>query len=265
MTDAQLRTYQTWFANHVRSFRESDPLHQRNLDLKEDHTRRVGEAMERITSGLGLSGDARRIAATVALFHDLGRFPQYHKYRTFRDAHSANHAKLSLLELHRHRVLHDLAPAERYLIGRAIILHNRLDLPAGLDPDTLLHSRLIRDADKLDILKVMAEHFRLPEAKRNPVVTLGLDPKPGVREEIFRRFFAGRIMGHNDLASEDELKVLLLSWVFDINFLPTLAILREQEHVRSIAAGLPDVKRSREVVNYYYAYIDQRLAESESA
>jgi len=261
MTDAQLQAFRSWFAKHVRSFRESDPSHQRNLDLKEEHTHRVGEAMERITAGLGLSAEARRIAATVALFHDLGRFPQYRRYRTFRDVDSVNHAKLALLELHRHRVLHTLASAERCLIGRAIVLHNRRDLPAALDPDTLLHSRLIRDADKLDILKVMAEHFRLPEEQRNAVVTLGLGPKPGVRDVVFNRFFAGRIMAYKDLVSKDELKVLLLSWVFDINFLPTLEILREQEHVRSIAAGLPNIQRSREMVDYFYAYIDRRLAE----
>ncbi len=159
MTDEQYKSFQLWFKSHIRTFREADPAHQRSLDLKEEHTARVGAVMDRLTGELHLSENTRLIAAATALFHDLGRFPQYHRYRTFRDSDSENHAKLSIRELTRHRVLHTLEPAERHLIGRAVIYHNRLHLPDHLDPVTLLHSRLLRDADKVDILRVMADEL----------------------------------------------------------------------------------------------------------
>ncbi len=261
MTDEHWRQLQSWFKEYVRTFQEPDPIHQQSLDLKEEHTARVVAAMERITASLDLSANSRRLAAVTALFHDLGRFPQYQRYRTFRDSKSENHAKLSVRELTRHRVLHILPPAERELIGRAIIFHNRLSLPDRLDPETLLHSRLLRDADKLDILRVMADEFGKPVDQRNPVVTLGLGPECGVRDEVYDRLFAGQIMNYNELTSADEFKVLQMSWVFDLNFRPSFEILQEQGDLDAIAATMPDTPRRREAHAFVKAYIDRRLAE----
>ena len=260
MTDAQYRGFHIWFKNYVRAGRESDPVDQRNLDLKEEHTDRVGAAMARLTAALGLAANGRRLAAVTALFHDLGRFRQYRQYRTFRDADSDNHAKLSLWELNRHRLLHELDPGERQLIGRAIIFHNRLRLPDHLDPASLLYSRLIRDADKVDILRVMAAHFRLPAGQRNPVVTLGLDADGGVRDEVYHRLLAGRIMSYTDLVSTNEFKVLLLGWVFDINFRPTCEMLRETNDLGAIAATLPATPLRKQALDLINDYLDRCLA-----
>jgi len=261
MTDEEWRQFQCWFKEYVRTFREPDPRHQRSFDMKEAHTARVVAVMARITSSLGLSADARRIAAVTALFHDLGRFPQYQRYRTFRDPQSENHAKLSVRELTRHRVLHGLTPAVRQLIGRAIIFHNRLRLPDRLDPETLLHSWLLRDADKLDILRVMAGELRKPSSQRNPVITLGLDAECGVREEVYRRLFLGRTMSYTELGNTNEFKVLQMSWVFDINFRPSFEILRERDDLDEIAATLPDTPIRGEALGFIKAYIDRRLEE----
>jgi hypothetical protein len=261
MTDEHIRQLQRWFKEYVHTFREPDSTHQRSYDLKEAHTARVVEAMERITRALGLGENTRRVAAATALFHDLGRFPQYQRYRTFRDRDSENHAKLSVRELIRHRVLNVLVPAERQLIGRAITFHNRMQFPGHLDPETLLHSRLIRDADKVDILRVMAEELQKPQSLRNPVITLGLDCQLGVREEVYRRLFAGEVMSYAELDNVNEFKVLQMSWVFDINFLPTFEILRERDHIDVIAATLPDTPIRCEALAFVKAYIERRLEE----
>jgi len=261
MTDAQYHVLQEWFKTYVRSFREPDPADQENLDLKEQHTRRVCEAARRIATGLGLTDNDRRLATVTALFHDLGRFRQYREFRSFRDADSVNHARLSLLELHGRRILHGLPAAERRLIGRAIILHNRISLPGRLDPATLLHCQLIRDADKVDILRVMAEHFRMPAGRRNPVVTLGLESDGEVREEVYNRLFAGRGMSYTAMRNTNEFKVLLLSWVFDCHFRPTFELLREQNDISSIAASLPDTPAARRARDFALAAIDHRLRE----
>ncbi len=227
--------------------------------MKEEHTARVCAAVDRISSGLGLSENSRRLAATTALFHDIGRFPQYRQYRTFRDPDSDNHAKLSLWELNRHRVLHTLDPAEHQLISRAIVFHNRLRLPDQLGPEALLHCRLIRDADKVDIWRVMAEHFRTPESLQNPVITLGLTPGGEVREDVYHRLFEGRIMNYAELKTTNELKVLQMSWVFDVNFRPTFEILREKNDIDALAATLPDSPLLRQAIDFVNEYIDRQL------
>ncbi len=262
MNDEQLHFFQDWFRQHILTFREPDPLHQRSLDMKEEHTFRVCAAIDRIASGLGLSENDRRIAAVTALFHDLGRFPQYQKYRTFRDPDSENHAKLSLWELNRHRVLQPLDFAERQLISRAIFFHNRLRIPEHLDPQTLLHCRLIRDADKVDILRVMVEHFQTEESLRNPVITLGLGTDTLVREEVYRLLFEGRTMSYAKLKTINEFKVLQMSWVFDINFRPTLEILKERNDIGKLGDTMPDTPRLQEALAFINGSIERRLQSS---
>ncbi len=259
MNDTQLHFFQDWFQHHILTFQEPDPLHQRSLDMKAAHTFRVCAAIDRIAAGLGLAENDRRIAAVTALFHDLGRFPQYQKYRTFRDPDSENHAKLSIWELNRHRVLQPLDFSERQIIRRAIFFHNRLRIPENLDPQTLLHCRLIRDADKVDILRVMAEHFQMEESMRNPVITLGLGTDTLIREEVYRLLFEGRAMSYAKLKTTNEFKVLQMSWVFDINFQPTFEILKERNDIGKIAATLPDTPLLREALNLVNDYIEKRL------
>ncbi len=259
MNDDQYIFFKEWVKQHIRTFREVDPLHQQCLDLKEAHTFRVCEAIERIASGIGLLENNTRIACVTALFHDIGRFPQYQKYRTFRDPDSDNHAKLSIWELNRHHVLHTLNFAERQMIRRAVFFHNWLQIPKNLDPETLLHCQLIRDADKVDILRVMSEHFQMDESLRNPVVTLGLGSDSLVREEVYRMLLDGQIMNYTKLKTINELKVLQMSWVFDINFRPTFEILKEQDNIGLLAASLPCTPLLREAIDFVNSHIEKRL------
>jgi len=259
MNEEQLQSFRDWFQRHVATFREPDPAHQRCLDLKAEHTGHVCAAMNRITSDLGLPENDCRMASTTALFHDIGRFPQYQRYRTFRDPDSANHAKLSLWELNRHRVLHGLDAGERRLISRAIYFHNRLRLPENLDANTLLHCRLIRDADKVDILRVMLEHFQMEESRQNPVISLGLENNSGVRDEVFRCLFNKQPMSYTMLQTANELKMLQMSWVFDINFRPTFAILKERNSIGQLAATMPDTPRHRQALDFIQNHIETRL------
>jgi hypothetical protein len=259
MNVEQCNFFQEWAKHYIPTFQEVDPQHQQSLDLKKEHTFRVCAAMELIASGLGLSENDLRIASATALFHDLGRFPQYQKYRTFRDLDSDNHAKLSIWELNRHRVLHTLNFAERQIISRAILFHNRLRIPENLDPKTLLHCQLIRDADKVDILRVMSEHFQMAESLRNPVITLGLGSDTLVREEVYRMLLDGQIMNFAKLKTINEFKVLQMSWIFDINFRPTFEILRERNNIGELAATLPDTPLLHEALDFVNSYIEKRL------
>lgn len=259
MNEEQYNFFQEWAKYHILTFQEADPLHQRSLDLKAAHTFRVCTASQRIVSGLGLSESDFRIASVTALFHDIGRFPQYQKYRTFRDLDSDNHAKLSIWELNRHHVLHTLNFTERQVISLAILFHNRLRIPENLDPKTLLHCKLIRDADKVDILRIMAEHFHMAESLQNPVITLGLAADTLVREEVYRMLLNRRIMSYAKIKTINEFKVLQMSWVFDVNFRPTFEILRERNNIGVLAATLPDTPLLREVLDFVNSYIEKRL------
>jgi len=78
---------------------------QRNVILKEKHTRRVCKEILAIGKGLGLGEEDLGLAELVALFHDVGRFSQYAKYGTFADNKSEDHAALGTKVLREEGVL----------------------------------------------------------------------------------------------------------------------------------------------------------------
>jgi hypothetical protein len=91
------------------------------------------------------------------------------------------------------------------------------------------------------------------------VISLGLGTETAVRDEIYDRLFEGKAMGYVTLKSTDELKVLQMSWVFDINFLPTLALLREQNAFDRLAATMPDTPMRKKALDFINEYMDRRL------
>ena len=163
--------YEQWFHDFTRKFLQGSEFDVANVQLKIDHTLRVLEFARRITSALAPAPGLAELAHVAALFHDLGRFPQYARYQTYHDKRSVNHACQGVLTLKQHQVLEGLAPSARQLILGAVALHNRRFLPRGLPPEVRYLTQIVRDADKLDIFAVMLAHFN-PGGPHNKVVNL---------------------------------------------------------------------------------------------
>jgi len=85
-----------WFEDYTAGFYSDEPIIQQNIMLKVEHTRRVCEAILIIGGSLDLSSENLSIAEICALLHDIGRFEQYKRYRTFSDHKSKDHAELGV-------------------------------------------------------------------------------------------------------------------------------------------------------------------------
>ena len=238
LSGADLRCLQDWFTRYVRSFDTADPILQGELLLKEQHCHRVSEEIKTLGEQLDLGGDALRIAEAMGLLHDIGRFEQVTRYRTFVDGKSENHAELGLKVLHRGKTLAALAEGTAELITRAILYHNRLHLPEGESPGCLFYSRLLRDADKLDILALFATYYH-DEGARSAAVELNLPDRPDISAEVLEALRQGRTVNMQDLKCLNDFKLLQLGWVYDVNFLPTLAALSNRGHLKKVREALP--------------------------
>ena len=126
------------------------------------HTMRVAENCDRIAASLGLKGEDADFAWLLGLLHDIGRFEQVRRYGTFIDAVSVDHAEFGADLLFRENLISRFPvkslPMDRLqLLETAIRFHNKLTLPDQLDDRARLFCNLIRDADKVDIFRVVAE------------------------------------------------------------------------------------------------------------
>lgn len=132
--------------------------------LKIEHTYRVADLCEIIAKSLQMPQEEADLAWLIGLLHDVGRFEQLRNYGTFNDAQSVDHAKLGVEILFTQGRIRDylVDDKEDVLIESAVIHHNEYRIPKDLDSRTQRFCHIIRDADKIDILKVNVE-FPLEE------------------------------------------------------------------------------------------------------
>jgi hypothetical protein len=250
-----------WFRGYVQTFKSGNPDEDRNILLKEEHTHRVRREIREIGEAIGLDDEDLRLAGAMALFHDLGRFPQYSLYGTFSDRRSCDHAALSVKLLLENGVLDDLDPSEQDLILKAISYHNRAALPDGESDRCLLFSKLLRDADKLDILAVLLDYYcrRETDGYRNEALELDLPDIPLISEDVQRDILAGEIVKSKNLRSQNDFKLLQASWVFDINFWPALVAVRDRGYLERTREHLPSSGEVDRIFELLRSRLEERI------
>ena len=252
--------FRAWFGEYVGRFYGDDELANVNLKLKEDHSYRVCEETAELAAELGLDENQRRIADVIALLHDVGRFEQFAKYGTYNDGRSTNHSVLGLEVLGREKVLEEVDGYERELIEKAIEYHGRKELPSGLERECLLFSRLIRDADKVDIFYVVLDYYKLlrdePEKFK---LELDFPDEAGYSAEVIEKLMRGERIDHRKLRTLNDAKLCQLGWVYDVNFAATLRRIKQRGFLEKVFEFLPETEEIARVREKIFEYVDSRM------
>lgn len=218
------------------------------LQLKVDHSLRVLQEAEGIIAAEHIAPRQARLCRLAALFHDTGRFPQLDRYGTFRDAQSVNHARLGVQTIKRESLLDGLADDDRKVVLTAIVLHNVRLLPQNLPPDADRAARVVRDADKLDIVPVILDSLDA-EGHSNKVVTLNTKSDPLRFSEHMAEQLAQKCLAdYSRMVYANDFRLLLLSWVYDLNHAHSARMFMERGYIDALAAGLPHDDELKTVV-----------------
>lgn len=146
------------FERYIGSYDLSDE----RIALKVLHTYKVAENCDALSEGLGLTDMDKDLAWTIGMLHDIGRFEQVARTGSFIDSKVSDHASAGVDYLFGRGAVRDfiveLSGEDAGIIRTAIAQHNRHLLPENLTGRELLHCRIIRDADKLDIFRVCLEN-----------------------------------------------------------------------------------------------------------
>ncbi len=251
-----------WAAAYIQQFVSPDPRIQEAMDLKEAHTLRVCEAILDIARHEGLAGEDLLIAEAAALLHDIGRFEQFRKYGTFSDARSENHALLGVSVIRRNTVLEGLDPVQARMIVRAVEYHNKAALPFDENGRGLFFMKLLRDADKVDIWKVVTDYYRDASAKRNRTIELNLPNTMEISNAVFRTLMQGKIVQMADLKTLNDFKLLQIGWIYDVNFFRTFQMVQERGYLEQIRQALPaDSSPIDKVYERARDYLQRRIFE----
>jgi hypothetical protein len=259
MNQEDLKRLKIWFHEYVSGYYTDDSRYDYPFRLKKNHTKRVCENIIMIGQAMNLSDDELILAETMALFHDIGRFEQYVKYGTFSDIASENHAKLSLRQMAIHGVLSKNTKDEKRLITKAIAYHNIALLPDAKDEKELFFMRLLRDADKLDIWKVVIDYYHERDNFKSSAIELNLPDDPIWSGKILEAVMNKKIARMEDLKTLNDFKLLQISWVFDLNFAPSFKAVENRKYLHQIEATLPQFPDIKNAVAIAHSYVKSRL------
>ncbi|MBF0317573.1 MAG: HD domain-containing protein [Nitrospirae bacterium] len=230
-----------WFKGFCESFYSSGREDRLNITLKERHSFSVLENMALLAPRHLESEDGVVLAEAVGLLHDVGRFPQYARYKTFRDSISVNHGTLGVETLVKEGPLARMNEDEYAILTQSVKYHNAYKVPTGLNAETVTHLKLIRDADKLDIWRVFIEYFDTDEADRPSAAALGLPLVGTCSDDVLRCIYNRRMVALKDVSTLDDYKLLQLSWIFDLNFSTSHKLLLERGYIGRILGNMPQV------------------------
>jgi putative nucleotidyltransferase with HDIG domain len=249
-----------WFEEYVNSFLSGQQESDINVELKKNHTLRVRDAIIDIGKSIALHEDDMSIAEACAILHDVGRFEQHKKYGTFSDANSENHAALGVRIIRKHDVLRDFPHECREIIIRSVGCHNMPAIPKGFNPNSLEFLKLIRDADKIDILYVVTDYYMTSASGSNKVLELHLPDTDTISDEIFEPLASGRIAQVKNLRSLNDFKLYQMGWIYDLNYKRSLEIIKERQYLEKLRDALPDKSdRADQVYHITSSYLYNKL------
>lgn len=237
--------YHQWFDTYVNSFINHSSSDE-NILLKKEHTLNVVKEMDYLTKSLAIP-EIDALARLLALFHDIGRFRQYARYGTFADRHSVNHAREGILVLKQEGILAKLDAYQARIILTAIAQHNRVHVRTRCEPFRLF-CKLIRDADKLDIFRLVLDYYeRSEKEKRNSGIELDLPDIPEVSSHIVEQITSREPVNYNELRTVNDFKLVQAAWIYDLNFPETLKRVFNKRYLPRLMATIVDTRETREL------------------
>lgn len=210
------------FADYAAHYNAADP----KVKLKIDHTYRVAALCARIAASLHLCDGDIDLAWLSGILHDVGRFEQLRRYNTFIDSQSVSHAALSVSVLFDEGRIRDYLDdiSADSLLRTAVEWHSAFRLPDGLDERTVMFCNILRDADKIDILRVNVE---TPMEDIYNVSTAQLRQSP-VTPAVLDAFYAHHCVLHSLKKQPADNAVGHTSLVFELCYPESLRIVNEQ-------------------------------------
>lgn len=249
-----------WMTAYMKSFYSDDEEVQQGILIKEKHTGYVTANCIELAKFLKLSTHDAELAEIIGLFHDVGRFRQYSIYKTFNDADSEDHADLALKVINELEFFKELAAPDFDVVNFAIQNHNKKTIAPTDDERKLFFAKIIRDADKLDIYRVLEPFLAQENADKMPNFIKG-KARPDISPDFVENFVTGKQADYRQIRTNGDRKIVRLMWIYDINFSWTMQKIVERGYIEKIVSNLPMDEHIAEGVRRLKLHVDEKLSE----
>jgi putative nucleotidyltransferase with HDIG domain len=250
-----------WFGQYTKKYMLLNKEEQYPIALKIIHCQRVRREAVLLGKVLNLSDSDLSVLEATGLLHDIGRFKQYSRYKTFADSVSVNHAEYGAHILSENSALKKFSEKEEARIIKAISYHNSLNLPLNEDDDVLFLTRIIRDADKLDIWRVFINYKNLRKEQQNSTVDLDLPGTPKYSEKALADIISKQNVDYRHVINKNDFALMRLGWIYDVNFTYTFKEILKRDYLTSLKLSLPQDDKIEKVFEEAQAYVENRATE----
>lgn len=238
--------------SHVNELKINSP----RVQMKLGHIMRVAENCKRLANDLGLTEEQIQLAELIGLLHDIGRFEQY---QIADSTKKFDHGEVGVEILKKDNYIRKYIEENKYdeIIYTAVYEHNQYKLSEGLSEEKELFSRIIKDADKIDIL-YESIYIYWQDAERIQKVEEGK-----LSKKMLENFYQHKLADSRNKMSETDQILRYASFVFDINFPCSFKILKENDNVSKMIDRfhyqIPETKEEMmKVKKIAKEYIDEK-------
>lgn len=215
------------FKNYVKKYDINNP----KIALKIAHIERTSQIARNLAKNLNLEKEDIELAELIGLLHDIGRFEQVRIYNTFSDKDSINHGELGAKILFEDGEIRRFIEEDRYdnIIKTAIVNHNRnRETMQWSNEKEELHSKIIRDADKIDILYILTfEEKKVAWGKADL-------SNEKITDEIYREFMNKESINYKKRETIADKLVSHFAFLYDFNYKYSLQIIKEKGYIDKI-------------------------------
>ena len=193
----------------------------KEIRLKYHHSYKVMDLMKELANMLNLNKEETDLAQVIGLLHDIGRFEQFKDFNTFVDERSEDHADEGAIYLIDKGHIRDFIDDDKYdeIIKKAIKNHNKKYIDENVkDEKELFFAKMIRDCDKIDLYRCYAVDHELQFKAED------------IRESILEEFHKNGIVDVATKKTKSEVVILILGFLFDINFDESYDLLVETDN-----------------------------------
>ncbi len=217
---------------YVDEYRGADGKLPPMMQLKREHTAFVVANAKAIVAGERFDEHTARVAVAAALLHDTGRYEQLKRYNTFRDSDSVDHAVFSHDIVREKGWLAACEPSVRDAILNAVLWHNRRDLPPCDDAVTVAAAKVVRDADKLDIFRVLERQVATTDWRYDCQAFWNLPTTAKPNPKAVEAIMAGRPVDYQNIQSLADFVLIQVGWMASgLNYATTRKLVVERNHL----------------------------------
>lgn len=220
------------YERYVDTYRQADGTLPVMMELKRTHTAFVVKNAEGISLGEGFDRQTHELCLAAALLHDTGRYEQLKRYDTFQDSASIDHAVFSHKIVTEKGWLAEWDHSQAECVEKAILFHNRRVLPDDMDAVTAEVAHTVRDADKLDIFRVLEDQVANTDWKTDARAFWNLKVSAPPSLEVVDCIEHGQPVDYQHIKVLADFVLIQVGWMMsELHFATSRRLCRERGHL----------------------------------